>query len=126
MSSITNINNTDFSNIKPAYLNYNINNNISNNDYNNEDLLNDQNYNIEDLKKLEIDSEIELIYDITYQTYKNEFLNNKSFSVESNDQISDDCDFIINEIENRMKKRNDNLTDSLLSEFLEDIGNKNK
>jgi hypothetical protein len=35
-----------------------------------------------------------------------------------------EIDVLVNEFEERMKSRNKNLTDSMLSEILDDLGNK--
>ena len=81
-----------------------------------------QELKIEDLKIIEIDSELDFIYEIAYKTYKKEFTKDKSFSIDSDEDLNEEIDLIVNEFEDRMKLRNQNLTDSLLSEVLDDLG----
>ncbi len=77
---------------------------------------------LEDLKIIDIDSELDFIYEIAYKTYKKEFFKDKSFSIDSDDEVNEEIDTLLIEFEERMKLRNQNLTDSLLSEVLDDLG----
>jgi len=81
-----------------------------------------QELKLEDLKILDIDSELDFIYEVVYKTYKKEFTKDKSFSIESDDEMNEEADALVTEFEERMKLRNQNLTDSLLSEVLDDLG----
>lgn len=77
---------------------------------------------LEDIKQLNIKNDIDPIFDITYKTYKKEFLKDRSFSVDLSDDIMDEVNDILFEFDKKLKKRDDNLTDSILSEILDDLG----
>jgi len=81
---------------------------------------------IEDLKIIDIDTEIDYLYEITYKAYKKEFTKDKSFSIDSDEDVIEAVDSIVNGFEDRVKLRNQNLTDSILSEILDDLGIKIK
>lgn len=110
--------------ISPAYKNYNLSSVqkiTDNNEYG--DFHNDYHeLKFEDLKKLDIQSDIDSIWEIAYKSYKKEFTKDRSFSLDSDSEMTEEIDCIINGFERRMKKRNDNVTDSLLSEIVEDLG----
>jgi len=124
MSSISKINQYNYpnNNIGNGYLNMNLNNLKT--DFINKDIKDNdtQDLKIDDLKIIEIDTELDYLYEIVYKTYKKEFTKDKSFSIESDEDIYDEIDLLVNEFEDRMKLRNQNLTDSMLSEILDDIG----
>ena len=100
-----------------------INSNNTANSYLNMNLKSEaQELKIEDLKLMDIDSELDYIYEIAYKSYKKEFTKDNSFSIDSDEEIDEEINTIVNEFEERMKLRNQNLTDSLLSEVLDDLG----
>lgn len=100
-----------------------INSNNTANSYLNMNLKSEaQELKIEDLKLMDIDSELDYIYEIAYKSYKKEFTKDNSFSIDSDEEINEEINTIVNEFEERMKLRNQNLTDSLLSEVLDDLG----
>ncbi len=109
-------------NIGSAYSDMNINNhkNEINKDLRDNDT---QELKIEDLNIIDIDTELDYLYEIAYKNYKKEFTKDKSFSIDS-DMDTSEIDVLVNEFEERMKSRNKNLTDSMLSEILDDLGNK--
>lgn len=56
--------------------------------------------------------------------YKKEYLNNRDFSLDSED-ITEELDEIINEFDINLKRRNEILSDSIYSDILDEFGKKN-
>jgi len=61
------------------------------------------------------------VYHQCYSIYKQEYTNDKEFSIKSED-ISEELDGILNEYEVNLKKRNDNLSNSIYSDILDIFG----
>jgi hypothetical protein len=60
-------------------------------------------------------------YKECYNYYKKEYLNNRDFSLDSED-ITEELDEIINEFDVNLKRRNEMLSDSIYSDILDDFG----
>ena len=56
-----------------------------------------QEIKIEDLKLIDIETELDYLYEIVYKTYKKEFTKDKSFSIDSDDEIIEEADILLNE-----------------------------
>src|SRR4051794_23093663 len=78
-------------------------------------LLGKTNSNIFDSKE-----HINQIYSYCYNTYKAEYTGGLDFSMED-DEIDDEISQIFREFENKKRKRNEEFSDSILSELLEDF-----
>ena len=61
------------------------------------------------------------IYNCCYLIYKKDYVNNKDFSIKSDD-ITEEIDELINDYDNHKKARKHNDSNSLYSEMLEELG----
>jgi hypothetical protein len=61
------------------------------------------------------------VYSECYNLYKKEYLNDRDFSLDSED-ITEELEEIISDFDINLKRRNDLLSDSIYSDILDDFG----
>jgi hypothetical protein len=70
------------------------------------------------------DGQLNDIYNYCYREYKQEYMNDEDFSIKSED-INNEVDEIIDDFDLKLKKRKNNLSDSVYSDILDELGKYN-